>query len=282
MCRKKLAASGVSHVVAELHLPGVAPETDTPYCYEAYSRIWSKESLFNHVYRQLPSEYDLVGWIDNDVFIIGDWVTLSLKAFDNADSVQPFNLSHYLLEGGMRPSDGVEVSRHGYACYSKLGEIIYDKRNSALAQTGFAWLYRREILDATDGLYPYCFTGVGDYFVGRLFCDTSCFMSSTEGQFFYQHLGHYQQLLASVVKRRAAFVYATACHLWHGSIHKRKYPERFNLLNDFRPGFDVTLNGPQLIPSLTPQGDKIVKFMSDYFNTTDTPLLSRQHHVYKL
>ncbi len=272
VCRKKLAATGVQHVVAELHRTGVKPDTDTPYCYEATSLLWSKEALFNHVYRQLPPEYDVVGWLDNDVFITGNWVEQSLEAMKDAESVQPFSVSHYLLDGCMDPAQVVEVTRIGCAFFYR--HQHEHPGEEAASQTGFSWLYRREVLDAIGGLYPYCFSGVGDYYIGRLLCEPK------KGIWLPCHLRQYQSKIEQVVTRPVGFAHGYACHLWHGSYFSRKYDERFSILNTAKPEIDFLLDGPQLVAADTDAGRAIEQYMAGYFRAADTP--SRKNHIYKL
>ena len=135
-------------------------------------RLWQKERLLNRALAELPSECQVVVWLDCDVAFFDDgWPERTLQALEQWPIVQPFGTYHQVaLSDGCAPelplerppttdrsltSRMIDGSVPSYV-FSSIGS----SRRFAYAP-GFAWAARRNVVEDL-GLYDALVLGCGD------------------------------------------------------------------------------------------------------------------------
>lgn len=128
--------------------------------------MWQKERLLNLAMRALPPECRQVAVLDCDVlFADRDWPVRARDALDRFPVVQAFSEVRHLPPdddaGGITLTQVSAASR--FVRNGRLPAVLNadGQRTGDTAAGGFAWLFRREILDM-HGLFDRCIIGGGD------------------------------------------------------------------------------------------------------------------------
>jgi hypothetical protein len=236
--------------------------------------LWQKERLLNIAIERLPSNCELVAWLDCDVvFDDPQWhreVALLLRTFP---IVQPYGkLLNLDSHGNPRPL-GVQgggpkepIANPAVRASLPLDALEHEFRNVGAA-CGYAWAARSALLKR-HGLYDACIVGSGDraIFCGAagLFPSASRYMRMNRRR--YEHFMSWAKPLSADVSGRIGWASCTMRNLWHGSLANRKYEQRhidFERFN-FDPETDISLGstGVWQWASAKPQ---MHRFLVDYF-----------------
>lgn len=220
--------------------------------------IWQKERLLNHAVANLPGEVDTVAWIDGDC-LFGNiyWLDQAVEKLKQSLAVQLY--SHF-----------VRPDRHGIigAGSTHDGAVYHWKTHQLYSGCpGAAWIARRELFSAGNGLFDADIMGGGD----------STAMHAWIGMVWSRPMS--VQLRAAMdawsvratkfVRGRIDYVPGAILHLWHGDPQHRKYNERYQILVDegFDPERHLTIgrSGEWCWTQAAPQ--KLKQRMRDYFTS---------------
>jgi len=213
--------------------------------------LWQKERLLNIALKHLPQTCNKVVWLDTDIVFGNDaWVYQTAELLETFSVVQPFDVAWYLPRGvtsvpqGLR-ADEFEVITHGMAYTLRQT----NEQNIARGHSGFAWAWRREILDI-HGFYDRFIVGGGDLAMAwaiyelipqldrETWLDKYCSRAQIEDFLQWRNAIHLD------LQGGASFTPGTVYHWWHGSFADRGYGDRMMILKDlnFDPRSDITID----------------------------------------
>jgi hypothetical protein len=221
--------------------------------------MWHKERLINCGIAHLPPECDKVVWLDADIaFDNPDWVEETARLLEKYAVVQPFDLAAWMPRNATEmPADAPLGLGEGKAMPGMASVMAKcsDWRR-ALADyfrhghTGFAWatrrelvqrhqLYDRHVLGGGDITIAHSFYGDTDYWRGlNMFC-----RGLTKAEI--AAIADWGRRLYADIRGSVWFVPGRVIHFWHGSLARRGYLDRSQILKDnhFEPAVDVAIDG---------------------------------------
>lgn len=175
--------------------------------------VWQKEALLNLAEKMVPDKYDIILWIDADVWFENpDWVGQTEDAIDDHDVVQLFDKCVRTAENGKSEFTNTSIAKAG-----KLDE-------SWKAHTGFAWGMWRENWVKGNGLYPFAISGG---------CDTVMalhWMGLPTWEHVEKHRGSnplpWVRWSVNYERSGVGCTPGTLYHMWHGNRVHRNYYNR--------------------------------------------------------
>lgn len=201
------------------------------------SILWHKESGLNYLLDRLPSRYDAVVVIDNDILIHNnEWYTQTLKLLDQHLIVQPYDTINYLLS-----NHGVELTNSSAIKKSNNLLLMND------GNPGMMVAYRRSYLDYVGGFYDECLIGGADvvnlapffFNIAWQILDAVCH-NSIPNMINYIHKA---RSLVKKISEPATFLdNSSISHLFHGYWKYRQYHERYNILKNYSTNIDFKRN----------------------------------------
>ena len=222
----------------------------------ARTRAWNKENLLNIGLHRTP-EARYVAWIDADVgFHDPDWAVRTLDALQHYEVVQPWSDCYDL---GPR---GEHIAAHKSFCHQYFHRQPMVPAGGApkfwqgdggphvYPHSGYAWACRREVLDATGGLFELGGMGSGDHHMALALIGEE--MASIPG-------GTHPNYIAAVklwgararraVNYNVGFVPGTISHWYHGRKPDRNYLGRWDMFvkHQFDPFADLIRNSHGVI-----------------------------------
>jgi hypothetical protein len=218
--------------------------------------LWHKENLVNIGFAALPPDWRYGAMVDGDVlFHNPSWAAATVHQLQIHDVVQV--ATHLIWLGPIGEYMGAGTSfMHVYAAARKVlyRNRYYHPTNPLELDPGFpghAWAYRRETWEAIGGLLDVCILGAADFhMVHALFDLPDLLLTDSDYKPSYRAV-----IAAWGVKARAAVqenvgsVAGLTFHLWHGSLAKRGYSTREQILirNGFDPATDLVRDRQGLI-----------------------------------
>jgi hypothetical protein len=226
---------------------------------EGRDLLWQKECLLNLLVHELPSECDMVAWIDCDViFEDKDWSSKAVEALKAYKLIHLFDhrvdSSPTQTEGGnfTFPSEKDKKANARSIGYQwSTGKaidadfFIPDSISYTRIIMGLAWASPRDILEK-HGLYDACILGGADRTIvcsaiGRFDLGAKA-IHMTDAS-----INHYLQWAKPYFESaQSSFghIPGRILHLWHGEMKDRKYDSRHNILikHGFDPLTDVIKN----------------------------------------
>ena len=212
----------------------------------AKTLVWTKENLGNIGVSRLPQDARYVGFFDADIrFRRSKWAEETVHALQLHDVVQPWSDCYDL-----GPND--EHLEH----HRSFGRIYRDKlpimqgpnagpSNYRFAHPGYAWAFRREALEAVGGFIETAALGAADHhmamgLIGRM-------KDSIPGNLdpsYSAPLLRWQERATKHIGGNLGYVPGTIEHGWHGAKDKRKYVDRWQVLqkHGFNPDTDLVKN----------------------------------------
>jgi len=225
---------------------------------DGHDVLWQKERLLNIALGRLPPPCTAVASIDCDVFFArDDWAGEALAALDRHAVVQPFSRVHHLGPAWMPGADPDRASLHSQPSAAAsvqfcppaatLGAVA--QREGDSASPGFAWVYRRDILER-HGFFDGCIVGGGDTAMAcaAFGCPEAVVrlhgMNPSQERYYRRWAGPFFES----VRRRVHFVGGEIFHLWHGRLTDRRPARRhFDLQQfDFDPFCDIAGDAGQV------------------------------------
>lgn len=219
--------------------------------------MWQKERLLNIACQSVPRCCTKIACLDCDVvFSQANWAERASGLLDDYAVVQLFENVHHLARGvtpnGSGDADAVFTQRsmlkHFHAGMPKdeLFTGIIKTRHAGTAAHGFAWAYRREVLN-THGLYDVCILGGGDRAMaaaalGRMDGPLRVHNMNEQQTAYYRG---WAERYFETVQSNVFYLDAEIFHLWHGEMRHRKGQERHDGLQqfDFDPYRDIAKDG---------------------------------------
>lgn len=188
--------------------------------------LWQKEALLNIALSKLPKEYEYVAWIDCDIiFNNTNWIKLLYQALSKYKVVQAFSIVNKLDING-----NAQRSRCLVSSFPENGEA------------GFAWAFRREILDDIKLLDNQIFGGA-DYIMFSAFMNKPNIIQNLKRYINNQQTKEWIEKATSIVNESVGFIDTEITHLYHGSQFNRTYTRvlaRDRLTNSIDVDKDVT------------------------------------------
>ncbi len=209
--------------------------------------LWHKERLLNIGLDAIPSNCDMVAWLDCDVVLDrSDWPIAAENALTEFKVIQCFD-EVWDQEASAPPAVSRSRSRLGISFMRALKEgadprelLRHSLRRRLGICSGLAWAARREVL--RDGLYDACIIGSGSRAIrcAQLGFTDEAFRYLDMGRGWRNHYQAWADKHFERVRGSLGSIDGKLTHLWHGSLNKRRYVERHHGLSRF--GFDPTVD----------------------------------------
>lgn len=202
-----------------------------------------KENLINLGFRSLPPEAEYVAWVDADVhFMSTDWASETVHMLQHHPVVQMFSQVMNL-----NPKNDAFQRWYGFAysfvngrAYSPIGKDYY-----TYWHPGFAWAYRRDVLDQLGGLLDRIPLGSADShmaaaLIGKAKDTVHGLTTNTFKTYIYNWEDNAQRHLKHTGES-IGYVDGMIGHYWHGRMKDRQYKERWDIMveHEFNPYTDL-------------------------------------------
>ena len=209
--------------------------------------LWQKERLLNVALAHLPPECDFVAWLDCDVvFERPDWPDATVDALERLAMIQPWQTVHDQRRDCTGPpfssdASDANVHRQSFArmwMRGGLSDRVFLERGWSMKlgySPGHAWAARRELLER-HGFYDAFILGAGDKLMASAALGRQRDSAGAFGMTARQHhhyLGWADPWFASV-RGRLGYLRGHLRHLWHGSLQRRQYHDRYEAFPGFR------------------------------------------------
>lgn len=198
--------------------------------------MWSKEQLINMAIERLPKNRRFISWMDSDIAIMEDnWVEATVQKL----SQHPKAFAQLFATCDMLGPDGkAQVRVTSFAQQYTSGKKYQDVSNkhSDYWHPGFVWAATREALRCTNGLIAKTL-GSADRHMAMAFL-----LRATETVPAGLHPSYLKQVdeweqRVQVNNLELVVVPLKIVHFWHGSLKRRQYMERWEILKN--SGFDL-------------------------------------------
>lgn len=229
--------------------------------------MWQKERLLNLLIQRLPSDVDAVAWIDSDILFRNPrWPQATCRALQRWSVVQPFQWVRYIGPDGV---PGPQRTSHGFAYATRYRSVPPGE----VPNCGLAWAARADWL-RQFGLLDVSVVGGGDMLMLRAFHRPSPPIARYMNDEWATPFRAWKDAVAVAVGGGLGFVPGRIQHLYHGSLKKRLYRERFRFLTDHRfdPQTDLELDPQglwQWTESAVDRKPEMVRLVRDYFRMRD-------------
>jgi hypothetical protein len=213
---------------------------------ESKQVMWSKEQLINIAIRSLPEDEKYVAWIDSDVSFTDDsWVSKAIMSL----SKQPLAFGQLWSTCDMLGPDGEAqkgMTMTSFAQQKALGKTYVSCSNRQVDEywhPGFAWVATMAALKKTGCLIDKTL-GSADRHMAMAFLGRA---SETVPDNI--HINYKSQVIEwqqRVVRHKIKLIVVPVHikHHWHGSLRRRRYMERWDILarHRFDPDRHLTFN----------------------------------------
>lgn len=191
--------------------------------------FWQKECLLNIAEKLVPDEYDLIAWIDSDIFFDNkNWVEMSINQLKTNDIIQLFEQAYWLDKDGTPFMEKPSIGSFQEKNHPKIE--LWDKKPY---HTGFAWAMTRAQWKKSNGLYPYCVLGGGDNVMSHIFkkyeLNPNCRFN------LGGNLIEFEKWVKSLGSPSIGFINGNVYHIYHGDRNDRQYTSR----NKFTRNMDI-------------------------------------------
>jgi hypothetical protein len=216
--------------------------------------MWQKERLLNQALRSLPSNCEVVAWLDCDVLFEDDgWVGRTCEALRRDWVVHLFDERRNLPR---HPAGNEFACFHEFeSAASVVTKLIAGTATPAdldsgapvtcRTTAGLAWASRRELVEQ-HGFYDACILGSGDRAIllaglGEFDCAAQGLRMNSARRCHYLS---WAKPFFDSVRGRVGHISGRVFHLWHGELGDRRYSERHGAreLIDFDPATDLALD----------------------------------------
>ena len=217
--------------------------------------MWQKERLLNIALGALPTECDIVAWVDCDViFASDDWPERARRALKTSPIVQLFSERCNLVAGAVDDSPGlssVEMKVLGAAYKFVTGTLRLEDMCMpgslllGLCTNGLAWASSRRLLQK-HGFYDARIIGSGDKSIACAAIGKFEYAEQAGDMNSYQreHYRTWAYPFFADTHGTIGCVQGRIFHLWHGDLRDRQYEQRH--LNfkrfEFDPYKDIALD----------------------------------------
>ena len=219
--------------------------------------LWQKERILNLLIKQIPDEYDAIGWFDADILFLNQrWLTIAKEKLQKVSVIQPFQDCHHLM-----PDSTLEFIKPSVA-YGFVKDLD-NCTNLAKYHPGFAWIARADIV--RKGLMESGVTGGADSLMVRSFTRKKLGLEDHFPSIWVKECNEYAKLIGQDACGSLDYVPGSILHLYHGSRKNRLYMQRWQWLMDanFDPYVDTEID----------QSNGLLKW-SDHARKTKPELIS--------
>lgn len=239
------------------------------------SHLWHKEQSLNLIIQKLPADWRYVCWCDSDItFTRADWVNETLHALQHWPIVQNFET---VINLG--PTGAFLNTFNGFAAMLQkkpenfdVNGDYYGENSNPFPHPGFVWSARREAFEALGGLPGFPILGAADHHLAL----------ALAGQVHKSLPGglhsNYDDMVMEIQERAKVAhlinnigpVPGSIFHHFHGSFKKRRYKERWSILQNhqFNPMKDIKIDSQGLY-QLSVSGYRMNQDLITYFKTRD-------------
>lgn len=229
------------------------------------SVLWIKENLINKGASYLPKNWKYIAWIDADIQFLNErWVQDTIDELQTADIVQLWRTAVSL------GPDGEVFKTDKSFAYMFVGSNTPWVQNDKYGfwHPGFAWACTRKTFMQMGGLLDWAILGSGDRHLAMAL--TGRALQSAPGNIHGNYKALLKELELLCKGLKVSWVDGTIVHQWHGSLEKRKYRERWDILtkNRFDPLTDIGFTKRDII-QLTSEGSRLKAPIEDYFMGRD-------------
>jgi hypothetical protein len=217
------------------------------------SIMWQKERLLNIGVQNRPTICDKIVWLDGDLsFENARWVEQTCDKLQRYPVVQPFQMAGWLradaysFSGQWSFKDCERVSPS--LAFTQSNRVL--RRFLALGHRGFAWAYRRNIIDRF-GLYDKFILGGGDLAMAWAIYGPAL-RNPNQDRWLEQNcspaqIRDFKEWRGDIhreIRGHASYIEGAIYHFWHGTRANRKYRDRNLILKkaDFDPTSDICLD----------------------------------------
>lgn len=202
--------------------------------------MWYKENLLNIIIGRLPLDWQYVATIDADViFMRPDWVKETIHELQNYKAIQMFTHAHDL-------DNSYEIMRtHIGFVFAENNKLTVDKNGlihegvSGYQHPGYAWSYRRDMLDNVGGLIDIGILGSSDsYMAMALIGKAKDSMNGGLTDEYKKVVMNWQSDAKKYVNGNIGYLRTHLIHNYHGKKSNRGYNTRTKILVDNK--FDPT------------------------------------------
>lgn len=209
--------------------------------------VWNKESLLNIGISRIP-DAKYIATIDADIrFRKRYWASETVQELQHHQVVQPWSDCYDLGPGDEH------LQAHRSFC-----RLVFDKQPIfhqtrpghphnpyRFGHPGYAWAWRREILDCLGGLIDWAPLGSADHHMALAMIG-QCNMSMPGGVHdnYKKMLFNWQARAMQHIAKNISYVDGTIEHMWHGTKEKRKYVDRWGIItkHNYDPMNDIKRN----------------------------------------
>ena len=211
----KLRLAKIPYFSAEMVIGDQPPMLASPTLrFRSKSSLFYKEALWNRLEQAIPQQYTKICFLDSDIiFDRPDWLDEISRLLDTHDVVHPFKICHRL--------------NHNFIPELSTSSYLSDINNLAWKDHGFGWCLTREYFRKIGGFFDKCLLGNGDAYFGR------CIINAKENTYPLIH-DKYLEYMANFSEIRSTYLSSNIYHLYHGTLNKRGYHERMEMLKNIQ------------------------------------------------
>ncbi len=200
--------------------------------------LWHKENALNLMIKKLAPEVKYVGFFDADItFPQRNWVDEMWHELQLHNVIQMWQTCTDLCPKGTHMPG---TSRGFVSQYRNTNQDV--KRYQAW-HPGFAWAWRRDVLEAMGGLIDVSIIGGADRtmalaLINRVSESGDCLVGSKSYQ---DHMLAWQARAEKLVRRNVGYAKLRIEHAFHGRKKQRAYESRYKILADahYDPRIDL-------------------------------------------
>ena len=217
---------------------------------KAETMAWTKENLLNLGIARLPLDAKYIGIFDADIeFRKPNWASDTLNALQLYKVVQPWSDAYDL-----GPNDEHIQHHSSFAKQFLNGQPVvpshakfwtFDGGPYTYPHTGYAWAFRREVLDAAGGLFELGGMGSGDHHMALAMVNNAEYSIPTGTSGNYKHAVYtWRDRVMKSLNYNMGFVQGTIEHHFHGRKPDRQYNNRWDMFlkHQFDPYVDLIKN----------------------------------------
>lgn len=207
------------------------------------SIMWHKERLLNiGIQRLIDDGYEKIIWCDADImFVDNNWSTQILRKLDKYSIIQCFDT-------GICYFTDARIERFSIGFFINNTKKCSENWHKCIM--GGSWGITAELFKKVQ-LYEYCVMGGGDS-AFAIACMANSFatpatdlfdsyrqswMSDNAKKGYLKWVNLLRENMSDI-----GYTPMSSSFLSHGSVTNRKYRERYNILKEFDPDLDLTLN----------------------------------------
>ena len=239
---EKLKLAKIPYYTLELVYDDSSPEIADAFHVRGTSHLFQKEHLCKLLEQRIPESYTKLLFMDADlVFSNKDWYNELSKSLDSYEVIQPFTNAIWLDLN----YNNIEDNR--ITCV-----YFKDKSNFPIFQShvGFAWGFQRSYYREV-GMYCYAVLNSGDSFSSMQFLNNDYFLKYplvNTSRFLNTCLKYLEGR-----KPTLSHINGNIYHLYHGSIHNRKYGILLDIANTIKTIEDILVENEDGVFELTDQ-----------------------------